>query len=310
MTRDLADPDNPAAAHGAQRIIDPNITMEYVPGTRPAPVTIVGGPGEQDLRLALTLGAGPPQVSDLQVGSPVDLGSSISLTVLDFAARSSMESRPTIVPRAQRDRDMRTQLALVQVELPHGGAMESHWLAFHHWPFRDPGQALRGAYRPTVITANDGRRLELMFSRQQRELPDPVVLDEFIMDTHIGGFTGQNLSVLDWTSEIRFRDGDGWTEPVRVSVNDPKEHGGFWYFQAQWDPPDPGRGYAGLNFTVLGVGNRHGVNVMLFGCALAVAGMIYAFYIKPVIKRRRRRNPYAGITAGEWAFSGDREGRS
>ena len=101
--------------------------------------------------------------------------------------------------------------------------------------------------------------------------------------------------MLNWTSEVRFRDGDGWSQIEHVSVNDPRENGGYWYFQAQWDPPDPQRGYAGLNFTVLGVGNRHGVNVMLLGCCLSVLGMIYAFYVKPVIKRRRQQAVYAEV---------------
>jgi hypothetical protein len=46
---------------------------------------------------------------------------------------------------------------------------------------------------------------------------------------------------------------------------------------------------------VLGVGNRHGVNVMLLGCCLSVLGMIYAFYVKPVIKRRRQQAVYAEV---------------
>ena len=60
---------------------------------------------------------------------------------------------------------------------------------------------------------------------------------------------------------LRFRDrpDEGWSEPVPVSVNAPVEHDGFWYFQAQWDPPDEPRfqgdvASAGLNYTVLGVG--------------------------------------------------------
>ena len=44
---------------------------------------------------------------------------------------------------------------------------------------------------------------------------------------------------------------------------------------------------AGMAFTGLGVGNRQGVVTQLAGCILAVSGMIYAFYIKPIIKRRR-----------------------
>ena len=79
---------------------------------------------------------------------------------------------------------------------------------------------------------------------------------------------------------------------------------GYWYFQAQWDPPEEARrqgerASAGLNYTVLGVGNRHGVYIQLLGCCIAVIGMIYAFYIKPVIKQRERKRIYesAGLTA-------------
>ncbi|MHC4385247.1 MAG: hypothetical protein ACYS0J_20805, partial [Planctomycetota bacterium] len=294
-TRDLPGSDTAEAAHGQTLETDPNIDMEYLPGAHPAAVTIVGGPGEQDLQLVLASGGAEPQVRDLAVGRPVDLGSGIALTVTQYAARTSMETRPAIVPLAQRDRDFRAQLAMIQVELAGSHGVESHWLPFHHWPIRDPSQSLRGAYRPTEVVLGDGRRVELMFSRQRGKLPSPAILEDFILDTHIGGFTGQNLSVLNWTSEVRFRDGDGWSEIEHVSVNDPKENGGYWYFQAQWDPPDPQRGYGGLNFTVLGVGNRHGVNVMLLGCCLSVLGMIYAFYVKPVIKRRRQQAVYAEV---------------
>ena len=61
---------------------------------------------------------------------------------------------------------------------------------------------------------------------------------------------------------------------------------------------------------MLGVGNRHGVNTMLLGCCLSVLGMIYAFYVKPVIKRRRHRAGYAAVTAGPWVGLDDREARS
>ncbi len=42
-----------------------------------------------------------------------------------------------------------------------------------------------------------------------------------------------------------------------------------------------------MNFTGLGIGNRHGVHMQLLGCCVAVAGMIFAFYVKPIIKRQR-----------------------
>jgi hypothetical protein len=138
-----------------------------------------------------------------------------------------------------------------------------------------------------------------MFSRQRRELPAPVVLEDFELATHVGGFTGEATTIRNYTSVVRFEDGvaDGggaatWGAPLAVSVNEPIERDGWWFFQAQWDPPDDARGggraaSAGLNYTVLGVGNREGVWIQLFGCVVAVLGMIYAFYIKPILKRRR-----------------------
>jgi hypothetical protein len=168
------------------------------------------------------------------------------------------------------------------------------WLPFHDWPVADPAEGLgRIDFRPTAIPAGDGRRVEMIFSRRRLALPDPVVLEDFVLESHVGGFTGSNLSVRNWTSVVRFQEGGEPGPPKQVSVNSPAEHGGFWYFQAQWDPPRPQDGYAGLNYTVLGVGNRVGVNAMLAGCCLSVLGMIYAFYVKPVIKRRKQRDALA-----------------
>ena len=41
--------------------------------------------------------------------------------------------------------------------------------------------------------------------------------------------------------------------------------------------------------TVFGVGNRQGIWPMTLGCVLITAGCLYAFYVKPVLKRRAAR---------------------
>jgi len=51
-----------------------------------------------------------------------------------------------------------------------------------------------------------------------------------------------------------------------------------------------------MNYTGLGIGNRRGVYVQLAGCCIAVTGMIFAFYVKPVIKRRRHEQSRAKIS--------------
>ncbi len=294
-TRDLPDENDPAAGHGQPLPLEAGIVFGYRPGVGPAPITITAGPAEDQLRLVLSLGGAVPRVEPLEVGRPVALTDELALTVLAYSPFTTVETKPAIVPPSQRNKDVRARMSMIQVEMPDGW---SSWLPFHHWPFSDRLRAFGLAmFEPTRMDLPDGRRVELMFSRQRRSLPAPVVLDDFAMETHVGGYSGQNISVLNWTSEIRFQKGDGWSEPLSVSVNHPRTYGGLSYFQAQWDPPDPERGYAGLNYTVLGVGNRHGVNIMLSGCCLSVLGMIYAFYVKPLIKRRQRQSVYAQVGA-------------
>jgi hypothetical protein len=117
-------------------------------------------------------------------------------------------------------------------------------------------------------------------------------LDDFEVDSHVGGFTGSTASIRNWRSIVSI----GGGESVAVSVNDPQPHEGYWFYQSQWDPPD---GMSqGLNYTVLGVGNREGVWVQLAGSVLMVLGMLYAFYVKPVVIRRRAD---AAVAAAEGA---------
>jgi len=81
-------------------------------------------------------------------------------------------------------------------------------------------------------------------------------------------------------------------------VNNPSEFGRLWYFQSFWDAPRATQGRppsAGMAFTGLGIGNREGVWTALIGSTLAVIGMIYTFYVKPIIKRRRRERVLKGL---------------
>jgi len=286
--------------------MDEGIEMQYEPGTRLAPVTIVAGPETDQLRLVLTTGPNREQrMVSLTEGERVTLQDDIALTVLNYAAHTREVTRPRIVPKAQRDRDAGNQRSMMKVTVPNAVGENDHWLRYHHYAFSSSKQTLRRfIYQPRRVTLEDGREIEMIYSRARQPLPAPVVLDDFVVDTHVGGFTGQTSSILDWISIVRFVDQNngGWGETYEVSVNDPIEHKEFWYFQAQWDPPDQARGQgdtgsAGLNYTVLGVGNRKGVYTQLAGCIIAVIGMIYAFYIKPIIKRRRQSAVGAHVEA-------------
>lgn len=218
----------------------------------------------------------------------IDLGG-VELELRSLHMNAVRDSRPVIVPRSQRDADVERGLlaahALVEFETEAGPRAE--WVRFHTYSFDDPRlwNTNLGAFDPLVYTAPDGSEREMILTRIRLELPTPVALDDFNLIAHVGGFTGETGSIRDWQSVVRFGEDFDTAEPVTVRVNGPQEHGGMWYFQSFWDAPR--QGIPGKLFTGLGVGNREGVFTALFGSTLTVIGMIYTFYVKPIIQRRR-----------------------
>jgi hypothetical protein len=279
-----------------RRELDERIITRYSPSSRPpAPILFLGGPEPDRLRLLTSMNPKEkPVLYDLTVGEPLGL-LDFTLVPTRYSTYTITSTKPAIVPKRQRDPGLSNQLSMIRVQVP--GALESAadgaWLAYHHWPFESKVETLRRfIYQPTPVELKDGRTIQLMLSRTTHPLPEPVSLDGFSVASHIGGFTGDTSSVLNWTSNIRFGTGPDSTT-ADVSVNDPKQRDGFWFFQSQWDPPDRARfsgdvASMGLNYTVLGVGNRVGVWVQLAGGTLMTLGLLYAFYIKPVLIRRRQ----------------------
>ncbi len=297
LTRDVTEADA-ADPHGGSKLQDDSIDISYEPGNGLALVTLVHGPEDGRMRVLAAI-ANAPSVSDLSIGAPVTIAGSITVTLDELMVRALLETKPLVVPRAQRERDAMEMFSQILLEVPGG---HSEWIPFNRWVFDAPERVLRKSpYQPRTIRLADGRDIEVLFSRQRLPLESEVALEQFTLTSHIGGFTGAQGSIRDYTSEVRFRDeGASWTAPVQVSVNSPIEHNGLWFFQAQWDPPDEARAEGeaasrGLNYTVLGVGNRNGVHWQLFSCCVAVSGMLYAFYVKPVLKRRKQAEVLAGL---------------
>jgi hypothetical protein len=273
-----------------KKFIDENISMTYSAGG--APITIVGGTEDNGYRLLTTISGNTPTSEPLEIGKPFPLTEDVTLTIDRVEPYTFSDTRPTIVPVPQRDPSASNMYSMVKAVVPTQEGTVSAWLPYHHYPFESQKEVVRRfQYKPTTIQLSNGKFIELMFSRKRAKLSAPVALDSFEVDSHLGGFTGSTSSILNWRSVVKFLDGSD--ETMAVSVNDPKPHKDLWFFQSQWDPPDAAS--KGLNYTVLGVGNRHGVFPMLLGCCLTVAGMVWAFYIKPLIKRKRQQAIYSEV---------------
>ena len=292
--------------------LNSDIETTFQPDT---PIMLVAGPGEDQLRmLAVNSELRKTNVMPIEVGQPINLSPALAVRIDSYSATSRIERKPLIVPIAQRtqERDMMDRMVRVALPAAPGKEPATFWLPFHQYPYQTATDVMPGdRFDPTRITLSDGSQIELLFSRRRLPLPQPIVLTDFEVDYHLGGFSGSNQSVQQWRSIVQFLNDDGsLSERKTVSVNNPAEEDGYWFFQAQWDPPrsatDNAPASKGLNHTVLGVGNRDGVYVQLIGCCIAVLGMLYAFYIKPMIKRRQReavyqstRQPAADTTTSE-----------
>lgn len=296
MTRDMRgdNPDPHAPSARTPEAADPRIVMTYRPQS--APIVFAAYP--QGLFLAVNGPSGRVLGREVKVGETVEVVPGLSVRADAYWPKAVPEVKPAIVPRESRQRDAGETYAMIRLELGSGSGVQSRWLRFNQYAFPDERYAYAGrfAYAPEQIRLADGTDVEVLFSRERRQLPSAIGLDSFALDTHLGGYTGQALTIRNYVSALRFRDGDQWTDPQQIRVNGPTEHGGYWYFQSMWDKPPSSDPNGGMNYTGLGVGNRNGVYVQLAGCCLSVAGMLFAFYVKPVLKRRRHEHSRAKVS--------------
>jgi len=298
LTHDRIGPDRQLPEDG-EPTVDARVVMTFERGPVLPRVTIAAGPDPDELRLVLAIEGPFAEVIPLTPGVEVEIRPSIFFVVRSYSAHTMASVKPQVVPRLQRAREVRRGRSMIQVSVPGALVGRPVWIGYNEFPFDSVDEALlRFPYDPTRVQLADGRVIELLFSRDRRRLPAPVALDDFVVTSHIGGFTGQTASIRNWTSRVTFQtDDEAWTDLYEVSVNEPAEHEGLSYFQASWDPPFQSQGFRsnGLNYTILGVGNRNGVITQLVGCCISVIGMMYAFYVKPIIKRRQRERVYREV---------------
>jgi len=302
LTRDLGGEGSDPHAVDA-READPRIQMTYLPGS--PPLIFAGHPG--GLHFVFNGPQGRMIERGVKPGEAIEIIPGVSVKVDGFLTHAVAEEKPYVVPLATRQRNAEESFSMIRLEIDSGHGVQSKWVPFNQYVFPDAQYALGGrfAYSPETYRLADGIVVEVIFSRQRLKLSNPIAMEDFELDTHIGGYTGSVATIMNYVSRLRFLDNGKWSEPQPIAVNHPTEYGGYWYFQSSWDRPpqnDPG---AGMNYTGLGIGNRHGVYVQLVGCCIAVAGMIFAFYVKPVIKRRRHEQSRAKLSPSSGEESED-----
>ncbi len=278
------------------RDADPRIQMTYQPGS--APLIFAAHPG--GLYFAFNGPNGRVIGRGVKSGEVVEIIPGVNVKIDAIWTNAAAETKPYIVPPASRQRNAGESFAMIRLEMDTGRSVQNKWVPFNQYVFPDDEYAYGGrfAYTPERFRLADGTAVEVVFSRQRLKLPSAIAMEDFALDTHIGGYTGSTSTIRNYVSRLRFLDNGQWTEPQPIAVNQPTEHGGYWYFQSMWDKPPQNDPTSGMNYTGLGIGNRQGVHIQLAGCCIAVSGMIFAFYVKPVLKRRRHDQSRARISQG------------
>jgi hypothetical protein len=147
--------------------------------------------------------------------------------------------------------------------------------------------------------------VQLAFGNEFVPLPAEITLDKFEL-VHYPGGDERSMIQRDFKSHLTIRDlGTERVTRAMAHMNNPAywppmpravagygfrfpwERAGEWlFFQAAWDAE-------GQRWTILGIGNRPGMLVMTTGCVMIFLGVIYAFYVKPIVIRRMKANALA-----------------
>lgn len=201
------------------------------------------------------------------------------------------------VPKEKRDRETATtgRGQVVRVRVTCGDWSQVVPVGY------DPFATQNTWSTPRIAIPGAKGDFQLMLGNQLRPLPIDVRLEKFEAIPYAGGDTSGRSVMRDFRSTITLipretRDGQSGGAPFKASasMNEPAFFklpalawfvpGESWLLsQASWDPSN-------LDTTVLQVGNRPAVGTMIAACVMIFAGLMYAFYARPLIVRRMKQN--------------------
>ena len=254
---------------------DANLTLHYRTAAQGWNL-IAAGPGIAPV-LAAFSPDGNVKTRKLEVGRPetIKFGSmDVTMTVRSMVSNGRLVSEPVLEPLETRRPSVPAHSrSAIRLRLrgrgDRAGWSDERWILFSSYPDVD-ARAIH------VHVPGEKGAWELVYSRQQHPLGGELVSGKLSVRL----FPGRRV-VQSWRSDFFARAGGaGRLEPAAVYTNQTYALGPWSLFQSGAAPDN-------WSYTILGVGNRNGIWPMTLGCVLITVGCLYAFYVKPVLKRRR-----------------------
>lgn len=219
-------------------------------------VSFVVGPGSR-LRYGLTTKEGRTTTGDVQVGRPIETPWMGMKVVVDRFLETAA-SRRTVTPAPVPEKDER-RLSAVKVHLEGpNGRTEPDWVA---WT-----EARKVAW--------SGGSATVAYRAPEVALPFQVSLVRFNSDK----YPGSNMAAT-YESWVRVDDPERGVSEHHISMNHPLHYRGYIFFQASFVEGEP-------MMSIFSVARSPGLPLVYMGVSLISLGVLWMFYVKPMLARR------------------------
>lgn len=254
---------------------DPNLKLTYRSSSSGWAI-LAAGPGLTPMIGMFGLD-GKVRPIALDRGKPAAIPTSegeLQFTLEELFDKGQMRHLPVIEPIELRRPGLSREASAIRVKLKgkgdKAGWSESRWIPFSAYPDEeDESHPMR------VSMPGDPSVYELIYSRMPRAL-ECELAPQKLTTTFFPG----RMSATAWRSDFLVADKGGNMRPEYVETNQTATVGQFTFFQS-------GAAKNGWSYTVLGVGTREAIAPQVIGCFLITLGSMYAFYVKPILKRRK-----------------------
>lgn len=250
---------------------DPNLILRYRTAGNGSAM-IVAGPNVPP-QVGFFIASGEVAKFDITPGAAQSLdvgGARFSLLVSDIIANAEIDTLPIIVPTDARRPGLGRQTSAIRLRFTGRGDsaswQTSRWVIHSSYPDIEPA--------PIVVRIPGKEQpWEFIFSRLPIPLDAPMALQRLSIEPYPG-----ETRASAWQSDVIY--GNGQTGMTRTLET--LSIGRWTFFQS-------GAATDNWSFTVLGVGNRNGIALAVVGCFMITLGCLFAFYVKPVLKKRQAR---------------------
>ena len=253
-------------------LVDDNLKLSYN-ATSNGWIRIVAGPNHvpeaavydsQGNASRLTLEPGKSQMIQLPMIA-------LKTTILSVVEKAALREVPVIEPIETRRPNMGRFASAVRLQFTghgeHSDWTDSRWVMFSAYHHQD-ARPVR-VQPPGCDTSYD-----VIFSRFRRPLGATLIPRRL----DVSFFPGRN-NVESWHSDFYVAHAGEKPQPAAVYTNQT-------YVVDNWTLFQSGAAQDHWSYTVLGVGNRQGIALMVLACVMITLGCMYAFYVKPILIRR------------------------